>query len=136
MIVAVHCIAGDFRLDLHDHDNFMIVSIENLSAQDIKVSTKFTQNPAFGLIRFNVLENGHGVGFKSAPNEELPTSSDYLTLKPYEVFGRAFSISEIRKSYGITAKCFEISAEYHDFVSTRFDSLSSVIKSNQLRICR
>ena len=136
MSIATYCVAADVHLDLRVRENFLIISIENFSLNDIKVSRLFTQNPAFGLIVFHIMADGHNVGFKSPPNENFPSRYDYIILRPFDVFGRALSISEIRRSYDISSKCFLLSVEYRDVLAKKFNSLPLVLKSNQVRICQ
>lgn len=135
MAAATHCLANDVRLNLRVSGSFVVVSIENLSLKDIKVDRLFTQNPAFGLIEIDIFVDGRRVGFKSAPNENFPSKSDYVILRPFDVIGRAFYISDIKRSYGVKAKCFFMSATYHDSFVKKFDSFPLTIKSNQIHVC-
>ncbi|HWX66221.1 MAG TPA: hypothetical protein VNZ27_07275 [Rhodanobacter sp.] len=134
--LSAHCYAEDIHLDLQNKNDFVIVSVENFSPKDVRVSKLFTQNPAFGLITVNLWVNGRIVGFKSPPNENFPSESDYLTLRPFDIMGRIFPIADIRRSYGITAKCFLMSVTYHDVMAKKYMAYASTIKSKQITICR
>lgn len=130
------CLADGVRLDLHSHDDFVVVSIENTSSKDVKVSRLFTQKPAYGLIGVHLMVDGRRVFLNSSLNEEVPSKSDYFILKPFDVIGRSFYISDIKRIYGITARCFSMSVTYHDVFAKKFDSLSLTLKSNKIRICQ
>lgn len=130
------CLADGVRLELHSHEEFVVVSIENTSLKDIKVSRLFTQNPAFGLLGVHLMVDGRRVILNSALNEDFPSKSDYVILKPFDMIGRAFYISDIKRIYGITARCFSMSVTYHDVFAKKFDSLPLILKSNQIRMCQ
>jgi hypothetical protein len=136
MAITSNCLAEDVRLKLHNQGDFVVISIENFSTKEVRISKLFTQNPAFGLISLKIMVNGRPVRFNSPPNENLPSKSDYVTLRPFDVIGRALYISDIRRSYGVTAKCFSMSAKYHDVFAKKFDSFSLTIDSNQIHICQ
>lgn len=136
--MSMHCLAGDdeIRLGLREERGYLIVSIENMSPKDIRVSDLFTQNPADGLIELEVFSGGHQVGLVSPPNEPLPTSSNYLNLKPLSMFGRLLPIEEIRRWYGVKTECFSISVTYHDMFAKKFKAIPRISESNKIDICQ
>jgi hypothetical protein len=134
-LLATHCMAEDVRVNLWQRDGLVGVSVENLSQKDIKVSKLFTQNPAFGSIQLRLTVEDKIFGLTSPPNEDLPSESDYILLKPMHFFGQSFYISDIRRWYGVSAKCFYMSATYHDAFAHKFGAFSNIVKSTKVYVC-
>jgi hypothetical protein len=133
---STHCHAQDLRLNLHSENDSIVISLGNLSSKDIKINKLFTLNPASGLIDINIFVENKRLGFQFAPNEPLPTESDYVALRQFEVIGRIFRTSDIRRWFGITKKCFQMSAKYHDVMAKDHDAFANTLKSGQITICQ
>jgi hypothetical protein len=127
--------AGDIQLGLQQSDDLVVLTIVNISDGNVRVSRLFTQNPAFGLLEFDVSVDGKRFGPLTPPNENFPVASDYVNLAPFDVTGRAFYISEIRKHYRVSSGCFYLSIKYHDVLAEKFMAFSKTIESNKIRIC-
>jgi len=127
--------AADVLLNLNRSDDLIIVSIVNPSERDIKVSKVFTINPAFGLVKFYVNVNGRRHPSVSYPDEILPSVSDYTILSPFDVVGRAFDISEIRRRYRTGKDCFDLHVEYHDVMAQKFGAYQGTLESNTIYVC-
>lgn len=127
--------AADVLLNLNRSGDLVIVSIVNLSEHDMKVSKVFTINPAFGLFKFYVNINGHRHPSVSYPDEIPPSVSDYTILSPFDVVGRAFDISEIRRRYRTGKDCFDLHVEYHDIRAQEFGAYQGTLESNTIDVC-
>lgn len=127
--------AADVLLNLNRSGDLIIVSIVNSSEHDIMVSKVFTINPAFGLIKFYINVNGRRRPTVSYPDEILPSISDYTILSPFDVVGRAFDISEIRRRYRTGKDCFDLHVEYHDVMAKKFGAYQGTLESNTIKVC-
>jgi len=127
--------AADVLLNLNRSGDLIIVTIVNPSEHDITVSKVFTINPAFGLVKFYVNVNGRRHPAVSYPDEILPSVSDYTILSPFEVVGRAFDISEIRRRYRTGKDCFDLHVEYHDAMAKKFGAYQGTLESNTIDVC-
>lgn len=127
--------AADVQLNLHKSGDLIVVSIINRSEHDVNVSKVFTINPAFGTVKFYVSVDGRKHPSVSYPDEIFPSASDYTILSPFDVIGRAFDISEMRRRYRTGEGCFDLHVEYHDVMAKKFGAYPDTLESNRIDVC-
>ncbi|MFC4764329.1 hypothetical protein [Dyella koreensis] len=111
------------------------VVLKNRSSDRVKVSAVFNENPAFGVLNFNLSEGGHRYGPTFPPNENLPTDSAYISLGPGDAFGHIYSIADLMHSYEAKSACVTLVVTYRDRLAAKFRAFDGSIKARPIRIC-
>jgi hypothetical protein len=125
----------DIKISITKAEQDFVVTIENISDHDVKISKLLSTDPIIGSIHFIVKEDGLRLPLMAQINSPMPSASSYLELYPGTFYGGTFDISHVKRMYGVKNQCYSIQVMYADKFAARLGAFDESAFSSEIKIC-